>query len=125
MVCRSCAVDKDIEEFPLRGYGQRRKDCRGCHLQQRRDNYDPERAKAGALRNMYGITIDQYKAMEARQGGRCAICNEVPETRLYVDHDHTTGEVRGLLCTRCNVGLGMFRDNPEYLDAATQYITGP
>lgn len=63
------------------------------------------------------------------QNGLCAICNK-PETAfmktktmfLAVDHDHATGEVRGLLCTNCNNGLGRFNDNIELLQKAIQYI---
>ncbi len=67
--------------------------------------------------------------MEAAQGGVCAICG-LPETRvvkgklnrLAVDHDHTTGRVRGLLCFRCNTCLGRFEDNVELLRAAEAYL---
>ena len=58
-----------------------------------------------------------------RQNGHCAICNEVPENQpLAVDHDHKTGEVRELLCTSCNVGLGHFKDDPDLMQAAIEYI---
>lgn len=67
--------------------------------------------------------------MLAEQDGRCAICGEPPDpngvrasSRLHVDHDHTTGENRSLLCTRCNQGLGYFRDDPDLIEAAARYI---
>ena len=61
--------------------------------------------------------------MYAAQDGRCALCWLEPTTRLHVDHDHKTGRVRGLLCYRCNKGLGVFRDNVEALSRAGTYVT--
>lgn len=77
----------------------------------------------------YGITAEQYDALYKAQGGRCAICRRATGAarRLAVDHNHQTGEVRGLLCKPCNrYGLGMFaRDNPEVLDRAAEYLRNP
>lgn len=75
----------------------------------------------------YGITIKQYEEMLGRQNGVCAICLNGPvgkKTRLCVDHCHQTGNVRGLLCNSCNVGLGKFKDNPEMLVSAIIYLDG-
>lgn len=73
----------------------------------------------------YGLTVTEYESLLAAQGGLCGICKETcPSGRnLAVDHDHETGKVRGLLCTRCNPGLGYFRDDAERLRAALQWIT--
>ena len=79
------------------------------------------------LRNRYGITQEQFDAIVAEQCGGCAICgnkaasNQKGDT-LHVDHCHSTGEVRGLLCNRCNVGLANFRDDPVILEKAAQYL---
>ena len=70
----------------------------------------------------YGITVDDFKAMLTAQGGTCAICGDAPERRLHVDHDHRTGQVRGLLCTGCNKGIGCFRDDPDRLRGAIRYL---
>lgn len=72
----------------------------------------------------YGLTQAGYETILAGQGMACAICKQVPAKgiRLAVDHSHTTGKVRGLLCQGCNAGLGMFRDNPERLEAAMAYL---
>lgn len=58
------------------------------------------------LRVKYGITEEQYGALAAKQLGRCWVCQKVPKNRLQVDHDHQTGEIRGLLCWWCNKSLG-------------------
>ena len=61
------------------------------------------------------------------QDGVCAICGKTPQQnikRLYVDHDHETGDVRGLLCQQCNIGLGAFRDDKAVLHKAIKYLCG-
>jgi hypothetical protein len=73
----------------------------------------------------YGITPEEYDTLVDKQGGMCAICGVVPSTKqgLCVDHNHTTGKVRGLLCRTCNLGLGHFGDSVQRLQAALQYLT--
>lgn len=80
------------------------------------------------LRN-YGIDQEAYQSMLSSQDGRCAICRNVePLTRhgkqksLTVDHCHSTGAVRGLLCTKCNSGIGMFGDREDVMAAAIEYL---
>jgi hypothetical protein len=76
------------------------------------------------LKRTYGITLDDYERMFEAQGGVCAICGEVrPEERtLHVDHDHLTGEIRGLLCFRCNNAIGDFREEYELFVRAAAYL---
>lgn len=81
------------------------------------------------LLNQYGITRAEYEELESKQDFKCAIC-EQPEARMYkdalcrliVDHDHETGKIRGLLCYSCNLGLGCFKDDPERLKRAANYL---
>ncbi len=78
----------------------------------------------------YGITPEQYDELLALQRGVCAICGQPERSKtrnghvkaLAVDHDHETGEVRGLLCDNCNRGLGHFKDDAERLAAAVAYL---
>jgi hypothetical protein len=72
------------------------------------------------LRRRYGITVDDFDAMFAEQGGLCAICREAKAE--HVDHDHANGRVRGLLCFNCNGALGQFRDRPELMLQAIAYL---
>lgn len=83
-----------------------------------------QQARESWLRTRYDLTVEQYDEMLAAQGGGCAICGEqCPSgSRLAVDHDHSTGTVRGLLCVRCNKGLGSFQDSIVRLRAAEQYL---
>jgi hypothetical protein len=77
------------------------------------------------LKGTYGMTLEEYTDLLARQGLGCAICG-APENAdgrsLHVDHDHKTGRVRGILCADCNFGLGKFKDDPELLQAAIDYL---
>ncbi len=70
----------------------------------------------------YGISQEQYETMCSEREGRCDICGEKPEV-LHVDHCHTEGHVRGLLCMHCNMGIGHFRDDVERLGNAIAYLT--
>lgn len=71
----------------------------------------------------YGLSVEAFDALNRAQGGLCAICRQPPDTpRLMIDHDHATGRVRGLLCRRCNIGLGLMRDDVAILYAAIAYL---
>ena len=64
-----------------------------------------------------------YNTLLHRQGGVCAICGSAPlERKLAIDHDHQTDKIRGLLCFRCNVAVGFFRDNAELMFCAAEYV---
>jgi hypothetical protein len=147
--CYRCKATKPASDFgsPSHTY------CRPCHndyhrtaaaavpadikAARRRRSYaqeDPARRAANRLLWKWGLTDDAVAERLAAQGGRCAICPaREPGGRggWHVDHDHaccpagrSCGRcIRGLLCTRCNVGLGNFRDDPELLHRAAAYLT--
>lgn len=79
------------------------------------------------LRKKYGITSLEKDAMLRAQGGNCAICGTADPgvSSWHTDHCHTTGSVRGILCTNCNRGLGHFQDSIENLQAAISYLKLP
>ncbi len=135
--CLSCGVPLTDEN---RSGSDGRKKCKACHAAYERKRRSKNRAQINArqreiwaanplrwkhyrLRGKYGITLEQYDALLAAQSGRCAICM-VPfsDTQPYVDHDHATGEIRGLLCNSCNNGLGRFKDDPSRLRNAAAYL---
>jgi hypothetical protein len=76
------------------------------------------------LTRRYGIGDDEVAAMMEAQAGLCPICRRPMGTKPHVDHNHATGEVRGLLCFTCNVGLGNFGDDVERLERAAAYLRG-
>lgn len=76
------------------------------------------------LRKDYGIGVEYYQEMVVKQNYVCAICfTSNPKKRLSVDHCHTSGLIRGLLCQKCNVGLGYFKDNINLLNNAAKYLS--
>jgi hypothetical protein len=137
--CLDCGKTKEIEDF---GLDRKRPDgrhtyCRECRNGRSRARYATERdvvAEGQRWRMMkyrYGITKDEWLAMFASQNGQCQICKiglEVPvgtrqdKRRTVVDHCHDTGQVRGLLCGECNLGIGYFKHDPALLQAALAYL---
>lgn len=131
--CGSCKEYKDAASFPPARFKTNggRVQCRQCNQAKgkehyakhgRKKNYDRDRA--WQLKKIYGITTEDYNSMLAAQGGRCATCGSLPDKRaLDVDHCHTTGKVRGLLCAHCNTTLGKVRDDPKILQSMIDYLT--
>lgn len=91
---------------------------------------NPEKMKAqyrrSNLKRKTGISVEKYNELLKLQGGKCAIDGcivfDSPRSHLHVDHDHTTGIIRGLLCSNCNTGLGLFEESPQKLMAAVGYL---
>jgi len=72
------------------------------------------------LKRLYGLTLDEFQALQEKQDHRCAVCGEI--AKLVVDHNHSTGLVRGLLCSSCNRALGYAKENPVRLRALAEWI---
>lgn len=87
---------------------------------------DPkEQRKDAQLSSLYGISLEAYKFLSKVQEEKCAICGDYPRGKraiLFVDHDHKTQQVRGLLCINCNAGIGQSKERPLLLQAAVQYL---
>jgi len=133
--CKVCHATKPFGEFQRRAdYPHlRRHTCKECWKQshsawKRQYRKDRPREHADArLKREYGISLEDYENLMARQRGRCAICYKKAKgpTNLHVDHDHGTGDVRGLLCQNCNLALGLFKDSIKRLGVAIQYLREP
>ena len=112
--CTLCCVEKTVDNF----YKNKRYSdgfmgwCKEC-------------MKEYARFRVLGVTPDEYNKMFEDQEGLCWICgthNDVLSQSLCVDHNHETGSIRGLLCAKCNRGIGFFDENPELLRAAISYL---
>lgn len=121
--CRECQQEQPIAEFrPPRSLR-----CRACMKVRRQEEYKRRGGKEWIYSHnlkQYGLTLDEYQAMLAKQGGSCAICGDEPSEgkRLNVDHNHETGAVRDLLCRWCNYALGNAKDDPARLRAMADYL---
>lgn len=137
VLCGDCGEEKPHEALGL---------CATCYMRARRTTPEgragynkymrswreknPGPDRSDYLRNhsyglLYNITLADYDEMLEAQGGKCAICGRTPEEegrRLSVDHDHKTGQVRGLLCRNCNAALGFFQDDFHLLRRAINYL---
>ncbi len=107
--------------------------CGTCY---RRDYWQKNKAKFQGLardrhlRNTYGLSNKKYEALVAKQGGNCASCRDPLPTvdkrqrrrSAHVDHNHTTGDVRGVLCSGCNTSLGGLKESPRRAQALITYM---
>lgn len=144
-VCSICKQEKPAEDF-YKGSGRGGLDsrCKVCHAAKSREyqkrnaskvrerqkrwyRQHPEKKVAqtrrAKLKKLYGMTDADYMRRYAFQVGRCAICGKYVEyPRLFVDHNHETGKVRGLLCLQCNTLLGHAHDDTTILARAITYL---
>lgn len=123
-LCRTCKIEKEETEFNIirstyRGpngdisYEHYRLDCRDCHARKKYEKM---------LLRTYGLSLKEYNELIIQQNNQCAICKIIFETTPYVDHCHSTGRVRGLLCSKCNFGIGQFNDDINLLLQAIEYL---
>lgn len=133
-VCRQCISDnnkrynstvQNVRREKCKAYYEANKEfCKNISREWRREN--PRKHRDAILKALYGLTLDKYEEMLASQEGLCAICRR-PESQanrknLNVDHNHSTGEVRGLLCSLCNRAIGYFQDDISILMSAVSYL---
>ena len=128
--CTGCNKTQPINNFYK---DKNRKDghyvrCRNCQAQyskQYRARF-PDRSTDASIKYKYGITLDQYKEKLNDQGNACAICQtKIPggkKDSFFIDHDHETGKVRGLLCRSCNLMIGHAKDDTQLLATAIGYL---
>lgn len=142
--CTKCKCLKDFNDFPTaRSKGKvyengprkgKSSHCNACASARAREwalkNKDKVDAKArsGHLRRKFGLTVEQYNEMLSEQGGVCGICKctllspRVKQKNFCVDHNHSTGAVRGILCDACNLILGNANDDVELLSKCIHYL---
>lgn len=147
-LCKICGIEKPFEDFPKdkSNWTGRYSYCRECHkaksLKYYYDNIDeqrekrklfskqyckknPEKRRNTLLKNKYKITTEDFLKIHSSQNGCCAICNISEENFgkfLSVDHEHSSGKVRGLLCQKCNLLLGNAKDSIDILIKAIEYL---
>ena len=122
--CPKCGEQKSLSEFSKdknRKLGVRVY-CKSCSKlnPEERKRYN----KTYQLKSLYGLTIEEYGVLKASQKSSCAICQQRLDESFgtHVDHCHETKTVRGILCRKCNLGLGHFRDNIGFLKSAVRYL---
>ena len=88
-------------------------------------NYDKRKEAVfkNRIKSLYGITPERYAELLEKQGNKCAICR-TDKKRFHIDHCHKTGRVRGILCTSCNMGIGLLKDDQGLLKEAIKYLDG-
>jgi 5-methylcytosine-specific restriction endonuclease McrA len=104
--------------------------CKTCfsafHAQYYAENTEKVKLKNRKLwvERMFGVSLDEIEKIKTEQKGLCAICEDKLQDRhlVHIDHDHKTGQIRGILCRWCNTGLGQFKDSEERLTKAIQYL---
>ena len=110
--CRRCDTIKPLSEWHknVRQSDGLTSYCKACRR---------EIGRLGHLKRTFGLSPEDLASLIAAQGGTCAICDGPPQ---HIDHDHATGNVRGVLCGPCNMGLGQFADDPQRLIQAATYL---
>lgn len=139
-VCTKCGETKPVEEFGKANTSLgRASQCLECAREYNRSYYEKEKStgkwnlysRANGLKRNYGLTEDEYEELLAEQDGGCAICGIADgglhkqtgkQKKLAVDHNDETGQVRGLLCQKHNMGLGQFDHDIDLLMAAVAYL---
>lgn len=128
--CTKCKTTKSLDAFTQKISGGYFKLCNPCrkrareYMQRKPRHLFITTPELSAKRPLYvhGISQEQYDTMLEAQDHLCFICRIDDGKRLHIDHCHNTGIIRGLLCTRCNQGIGCLRDSPDNLRKAIEYL---
>lgn len=127
-ICVACSKRQYMENFHWTGGRKyRSRKCKDCWREadrQRREVGKSTKSRSDHLRLKYQISEDTYDTLLSEQDGKCWICVE-HMAPPYVDHCHTSGLVRGLLCGNCNKALGLLKDDPTRLERSIEYLTKP
>jgi hypothetical protein len=131
--CTTCLSEKPFSEFYRGqnykdGYRGQCKQCRSAYCKERNSSpQQRDKNREWSYKRRYGITSSEYDRMLSNQNGVCKICGSKDSKkgghRFTVDHCHTTGEVRGLLCGPCNLAIGLLGDNISTLQNAINYLS--
>ena len=120
--CIICDEVKPLSEYSLTPAGHPRNRCKPCRANQQ----SPERGREARIKREYGITQADYFRILTEQDFHCACCPTKPEDTphgwLDIDHNHDTGEVRGLLCNPCNRAIGLAKDNHQTIQNWIDYL---
>lgn len=129
-VCNLCKANLPDSSYGLKK-GRLQSRCNPCKAKWMKDYISTPKGKKSQkdsyYKSKYRMSFDDVKELVEKQGNRCRICHSIFNGYLLsespcVDHNHTTGKVRGVLCNSCNRGIGYLRDNPMYLMNAAQYL---
>lgn len=123
--CATCKETKPLSEYHNESRSKDGKTyrCKPCARAAARRHYCPIRSANYLREKKYGVTQEQWDLMSKRCDDKCEICGKENKHRaLCVDHNHDTGEVRGLLCDNCNVGIGKLQDSVDLIQKAAVYL---
>ncbi len=121
--CTKCNEDKDLDQFSLHPGAKdgRNTQCKTCRNTYHKQNYDNDKRANRGLKHKYNIDLQEYEVLKKKQKDKCAICWS--EAKLFVDHCHETGQIRGLLCHKCNTGIGLLEESIGNLENAIAYLS--
>ncbi len=126
-LCTACQQSKNLDLFKRNKDGKFGKHsiCKQCESERNKFRYSNGDSYAVRLKKLYNLSVTEYEELYQEANGKCQVCG-IPETslkkRLAVDHCHTTGKVRGLLCSKCNTALGQLNDDLEIISSLYSYL---